>query len=322
MQRNRSVLMQAAPVLLAVAIAGYLVGASHPSAGAPVSIRAPLGRTAGVSNPVVLEYPSVSGWQAASGAPARVPGLAVVQPLVLAPAANTAEAGLIAGQLAGGGSSPLPVQFLAELRGVPTAEVVSLLNTQAYRYRGLAPIGFREELTLFAIPATTGATTAIVCYARPSPAASGHMKACERLAGKLTLGLEAQSHVPLTPDAGYAGQIAEVVGRVEELRVALRPAMGSRRAAPAALSALAVRLADGLTEASRSLAVVQPPAPAGWTQVTLSKALLRTGDAYLALAAAARAKRPAAYGTARRGVYEAERNLASALKGYGLLGYE
>jgi len=307
------------PVLLAVAIVGYLLGANHSSSGSHAASTILVVGTAAVPNPVVLEYPSTPGWPVASGAP-KLPGLTIAQSLTLAPGGNARGAGLIAGQISAGTSTPLPAPFLARLHEVPTAEVVSLFNTQAYRYGRLFPSGSDDELTLYAIPGTTGGTAIIACYAAISSETSTYLKACERLAGKLRLQVEGESEI-VPPNVVYARQIGEVVARVDKLRLALRSAMG-RQAPPAMQARAALRLAEGFGEASRSLALIQASPALRWAQTDVLQGLSQAHDSYVALASAARAGRPSDYKLARTLVYDAEASIVAALKRYALVGYE
>ncbi len=307
------------PVLLAVAIVGYLLGGNHSSAGPHAASAILVVGTPADPNPVVLEYPSTPSWPPASGAP-KLPGLTIAQSLTLAPGGNAHGAGLIAGQISAEASTPLPAPFLARLHEVPTAEVVSLFNTQAYRYRRLFPSGSDDELTLYAIPGTTGSTAMIACYAAISSETSTYLDACEQLAGKLRFQVEGESEI-LPPNAVYAHQIGEVVARVDKLRLALRSAM-SRQSAPAAQARAALRLAEGFGEASRSISLIQVSPAARWAQTGVSQTLSEAHDSYLALATAARADRPSDYKLARTLVYDAEAKIVAALKRYALVGYE
>lgn len=316
---NRIGMIQLTPVLLAVAVVGYLLGGSHAGAGVPAAKTTFIAHTAAVSNPVVLEYPSASNWQVASGAP-ELSGLPIAQSLVLAPAGNAHDAGLLAGQMSVRNPTPLPVRFLASLSGVPRGEVVSLLTTQAYRYARLTPSQSKFKITLYVIPGVSGNAATIACYAARSAAASSYLDACERLVGKLTLQVEAQSQI-LPPNVEYADKVSEVMVRVDKLRAEVRPGMRSG-AAPVTVSALASRLAGGFSQALRSLSAIQPPSPVSLAQVTLSKALTEARAAYLALASAAGADGQARYEAARARVYNAEAHIVSALKDYSLLGYE
>jgi hypothetical protein len=319
---RRRLLLNSIPIFLTVAVLGYLAGGMAAS-GSSSSTRSRADTvsaaeaTVAVSSPVVLAYPAAPGWRVASGAP-TIPGLSIATPLLLEPAAGGGRVGLIAGRLAEAGPAPLPARLLARLSRLPAGEVVDLTNTQAYRYRLTIP-GFARQLTIYAIP-SSAATAAIACYAPASGALAGDLRVCEQIVAKLALQVEAQSYELLTPDAGYAHQLSAAIAHVNELRLALRPAMRPG-VASATLSGLATRLAAGLAGTAETLSTLQPPAAAGSAHTTLSTALWRTRDAYAALAAAANANSAARYAAARGLVVQAEANLASALRSFKLLGY-
>jgi hypothetical protein len=302
-------------VVLAV-ILGYTLGHAHSTA-------APVENTREVSNAVTsLHYPSASGWQPVSVAP-RVPGLSIAQPLVLAPNGDGTHGGLVVGRLLGSESSPLPAALLAQLRQPPNTEVVDLLNTQAYRYSPLSVTGSPQKLTLYTIPNSATSTTAIVCYA--SAGFSSYMRACEQLAGTLTIATgkpegEVRAPNPLTPEAGYGRRIAAAAARADGLLLTLRPEI-REGASRATVATLAKRLADGLASVAESLAVVPPPA-AGRVHAALSESLGQARAAYTALGAAVSAGNASGYATARTQIYAAEAGLSSALKSFALLGYK
>ncbi len=318
---QRRVLLNAIPMLLTVALLGYVVGAVSAPSTSSIG-RARVGtqsaRMLAISSPTVLAYPAASGWQATARAP-QIPGLSIAQPLLLAPRGVTASTGLIAGRLTGGGPSPLPAQFFARMPQAPMGEVVDLMDSQAYRYRHVSAPGFHHTLTLYAIPNSTG-TTLLVCYAPAVMRSTREMRTCEQIAAQLTLQAEAQSYELLTPDTGYARLVAAAIGHADNMRRTLRLAMRSS-VSPANLAALATRLAAGLAGAAESLSTLQPPPVAGWAHAALSTALWRTRDAYSVLAAAAHAGMPARYAAARVLVDHAEASLGSALGSFALIGY-
>jgi hypothetical protein len=304
-------------VVMTVAILGYIVG--HDRAVA-VSVEG----TREASNAfTIVHYGSASGWRPASAAPA-VPGLSIAQPLVLAPGGRSTRAGLIVGQLPGGEAGPLPAQLLARLSQLPSAEVVNLANTQAYRYSPLSVTGSSEQLTLYTIPDPSTSTTAIVCYA--SAGLSTYMRACERLAAGLTIasgrpeGGEARAVDRLTPEAAYGHRIAAAAARTDELLLTLRPQIRSG-ASGATVSTLAGRLADGLAGVAGSLSTLRPPAAAAGVHAALLESVKEASAAYAALGLAVREGSASQYATARTQVYAAEAGLGGALKDFALLGY-
>lgn len=304
-------------VLITLAIVGYLDGHAR-SAAAPVETA----REA--SNGVTtVNYASASGWQPASRAP-TVPGLSIAQPLVLAPGGDSAHAGLIVGQVPGGEASPVPPQLLANLRQLRDAEVVDLLNTQAYRYSRATVTGSRLTLALFVIPVSATTSTAIACYA--SAGFDRYLRTCEQLAGTLTIAtgrphVEVRTFESLTPKLGYGRQIGVAVGRVNELLLTLRPQL-RRGVSRVTASAVSERLADGFAAAAASLSRVQPPPAARRAQLVLSESLGRAREAYSALGAAVTSEDASEYASALSQVYSAEAGLSAALKNFNLLAYK
>jgi hypothetical protein len=303
--RNFSLL--AAPILIIVALLGYLAGHGRSAAAPPP----PVEKTRTISAATVtLDYPA--GWQTASAAP-KIPGLSLAHATVVAPEGEATQAGLVTGQLPAGEPSPLPSGFVAKLHALPHTEVVSLPETQAYRYTQLNISGFALPLTLYAIPDPGGHPTAVACYATNSLAA--FMRTCELIAARLKLAVQAQSYV-LTPDSAYARQVSALLGPVSAARAMLRRETGSQPA-----PAVVQRLEGAIAQAATSLSALQPPPAAGQAQAALSNALWRARDAYAALAAATGTGSPGAYSAAQARVSTAEASVDAALGSFALLGY-
>ena len=301
---------------MTVAIVGYLTGHGRSAA-------APAEGTGEASNAAMtLSYPSGTGWRPTSSV-SEVPGLPLAKPLGLAPAGDGAAAGLIVGRLSGVASHPIPEQLLVRLRGLPRAEVVSLPDTQAYRYPRLQLTGYGHRLTLYTIPSSPTSTTAVICYT--SPRLPSYMRACEQLVGSLTITTgrpqsAVRSYYSLTPAAGYARQIRTAVARVDGLLRSVRPEIhpGVERATA---SALANRLADGLAGAGASLSAVPPPPAIGGVHAALSRSLEQASAAYSALATAVGTGNATAYAAARTEIYVTEAALSAALRDFALLAY-
>jgi hypothetical protein len=311
-------IMRAVPILLLAAVVGFTLGEISPSA-APRSTGVLVRGNSPQVNPVVLEY-ATPGWSTTSRA-IVVPGLALTGEIALAPRVDSAGTGLIAGRAAEDRPGPLPAGLLARLPEPPKAEVVSLLEAQAYRYRRLTPAGLGVEFTLYVVPDGKSSGIAIACYAQRSSSVGARLGKCERLVSTLALALKsAQFSLDLTPDPQYARQVAGVMAGVDRARVVLRAAL-HRRASAASVSRLATRLAEAFVEASRALSALQPPPPAASAQATLAGALSGTRQAYLELARAADAADRTGYNAARAHVNAAEARFVAALGGYALLGY-
>ncbi len=302
----------AIPLLLAVAVAGYLIGYRHPSRSPAASLGATSRIVSGAD--VLLEFPS--SWQRATAAPA-VPGLQLARELVLAADGTHAQAGLISGQLPSGEPSPLPAAFRRVLRGVPKTELLDFLGGQAYKYSALRLAGYAPTLTLnlYVIPNPGNGPTAIGCYAAKAYAAT--LAECEQIVSKLTL--VGQSQFDLTPDANYSSRLGTLVRTLDSERLLLRRRMHAAKN-PSSLAALAKALAAKLALAASSLSPLEPPIAAGGAQAALGSALLGAEGAYRALSASAGSD-PSADAAALARVDQAETGIDEALESFALLGY-
>jgi hypothetical protein len=297
-----------APVLIVLAIFGYIVGSggSGSRAGAPAarSEHIASGRT------VVLEYPD--SWMQGT---ASVPGLRLSHPLSLVPEDDPQRAGLVSGQLPPD-ANPLPNRFLERLEGAPETEVLNLLSVQAYRYTQLKLQGSGEALVLYVIPTPAGRSTALACFAET--ASSPHLHECEQIVGTLSLVGEPSSE--LHPDAAYGARLQDIVQRLQRERTALRRRMGAGEGAQK-VGSLAAALGGVYSSASKTLARVEVPLAAGATQAALLHALRRARDAYRELSTAAEIGDLVRYEAARQGVETAEREVDLGLESVSLLGY-
>ncbi len=298
------------PVLLAVAIAAYLIGSQRSSApSSPPGSGASAAETRIASGPsVILEYPA--GWQTSGAAPVLA-GLPIEHPLLLAPGGHASEAGLLSGQLPAGQPSPLPASFVSLMHVVPRTEVVSLGNGEAYRYSAIT--GYERTLDVYVVPAAGANPTALVCYA--ASGYSSYLQQCEQIVAKATV--VTQSSYALSPDATYANQLSGLIGSLDKERVTLRAQM---RAQPETVATLATRLAASFARTSAAVAALEPPLPASAAQAALASSLQHAHDAYTALAVAA--GEPVGYASAEPQVNAAEAAVDAALENFALLGYE
>jgi len=299
----------AALLLAAVAIIGYLAGNSESTSASRATLL-----TLSAGN-VVLEYPS--NWQRTSAVPA-IPGLALAKATALAPRGDGAQAGLLVGQLPEGEPGPLPESFVAQLDQLPDAEVVDLIEIQAYKYAQPGIRGFNRKLTVYAIPNPDGGGTVLACYA---PArSSGYMRACQQIVATAILSGQPQLY-RLTPEPAFARELGAALGALDARRVALRRELDTR-ATPATAQRLAAGLAEAFASAGTSLSALEPLPATHQAQAMLSDSLSRAREAYDALAAAAADKSTARFAVARTQVYEAEASVSSALERFALLGYQ
>jgi hypothetical protein len=293
------------PVLVAVAVLGYLAGHHRPAPAPEEPARVAYEAS------IALEYPGT--WQRTSASPS-IPGLQISNPLLLAPGGDAGRAGLLSGQFAAGGAAPLPAAMVAAMQGLPRTEIVDLQNVQAYAYAGVRLAGFAKALDLYVIPASSGPSTVLACYA--ATPGSSDLTQCEHIVAKLTP--VGQARYDLGPKAEYSGRLGAAIAALDSGRVALRRQMGVKQR-PAALARLATVLAGRMTTAAAAIRALQAPATAQLAQTTLVASIGRAAAAYRALAAAA----PSVDITAAQGdVDSAEAGIDTSLENFALLGYK
>ncbi|HWG08888.1 MAG TPA: hypothetical protein VN672_07750 [Solirubrobacteraceae bacterium] len=297
--------IEVVPVLIAVAILGYVVGHSGGKAGS--SEHKP---TAGAE--AALGYPA--GWRMATTAPG-IPQLSIAKVIVVAPHGDAARAGLMIGGLPAGDPAPLPASFVATLPRPPLPQVVNLAETQAYKYSHLEVPGYGRELTLFVIPNPGGRAMVLACYA--AAAGSTQLHTCEQSVATVTLVGQPQAD-QLTPEPRYAGRVSAAIAQLDRARASLKVL---HDASLAEAQRLASKLAAGYDAAAAALGTVQPPTAASSVHATLSEALARAHEGYVALAAAIGDRDRARYVAAQKRVESAEAAVDTALGGFALLGY-
>ncbi len=304
----------AAFVLVAVAILGYAAGYRRAPAASPRAVHRETTRTVADAG-VLLEYPSA--WQP-TRALAMVPGLPISHALLLAPAGNPAEAGLLAGELPSGEPGPLPARFLSLLRGTPHTEVVNLIDGQAFRYSHLDIPGDDRALDLYVILYAGRSPAALACYASQA-ASSAYLSQCEQIVAGLTP-LGQSSTYDLTPDTGYAQRLGTLIEGLNRERLTLRGAMRTHPT-PVAVGRFAATLADRFATTAASLALLEAPPVAGPMQAALASSMLHARDTYRSLSETSTATGGAGYSAALAQVNAAEAGVNTALEGFALLGY-
>ena len=301
------------PILLAalalVAVCGYLAGSHRVSS--PVAAEDPPASTRVLSNAgLLLEYPLQ--WRRGGTAPVALP---LASPVTLQAGPSSAS-GLLSGRLQAGEAGPLPASFLRSLHAAPHAEVVNLVSTQAFRYSGLQVPAYAGALDVYVIPGEGTQPRVMACYSPQRLTAASQQ--CERIVAAVTLTGPAAFN--LTPETTYAGEVATVVGALDQERSRTRRAMASGDSA-AAVGAAASELAATMSSSAASLAALQPPQVAAQAGTALAHALRAAGSAYAALALAAHNESVDAYDAAREQVVGAEAEVDRALETLALLGY-
>ncbi len=307
--RRRVLPLEVVPVLIAVAIVGFVAG--HSSGGGGGSSAPPTAK----GPEVALSYPQ--GWRAGARAPS-IPDLGITHVTAIAPSGDAAEAGLLLGALPAGQLAPLPSAFLARLPHLPAPEIVNLLETQAYKYGALKVSGFAPVLTLFVMPNPGGMPKVFACYATPAVAEA--MAACEASIATVKVVGEPQPY-QLTPEPKYAAKISAAIGVLDRLRSQLKgklhPDVTVTRA-----KQLASSLASGFAAAAAALGQLQPAPAAEPVQDALSDAVERAHAGYIALGEAIGDRDASGYVAAQKRVTKAEADVDAALGSFVLLGYD
>jgi hypothetical protein len=307
-----------APVLIVLAIFGYIVG-SHAGSGSHGASSHPAAKPQiATGQTVVLEYPATwtkPSTSEATAAAAAVPGLTVSDPLTLVPREHTAHTGLLSGELPSG-SDPLPGEFLDLLKKVPDTEVLNLLDVQAYKYKDLAVKGFDGALVMYVIPTPAGRSTVLACFAQRS--SSPELAQCEAIVA--TLSLVGEPAAELRPDVSYGNEVGAVVSRLEGKRAELRKRMGEGQEL-GKIASLASELGGEFSTTVNRLQTIEAPLAASATQDALVHAIERARDTYRELATAANDSNLVVYEVAKRNVEKAETEVNQALESFSMLGY-
>ncbi len=297
------------PVLVVVAILGYIAGHSG-SSGSSGEERTRKAKALDA----LIEYPP--GWRLASAAPS-VPGLALTRAQLLAPQANASVAGLIVGSLPANEAGPLPASFLERVRRQPQVAIVNLAEVQAYRYAQLSVRGYAQALTVFVVPGSAGASTALACYA--AAPGSSYMRACERAVASVTIAGQPRTY-PLSPEATYASAISAAIAQLDRSRAALRREL-LPHVSTATAERLALRLSAAYGAARAAVTALEPGVASQRAQAALSAALGQAQSGYGALAKAAAQTDAPAYAAAQTRIAGAENAVDRALENFVLLGY-
>jgi tRNA A-37 threonylcarbamoyl transferase component Bud32 len=262
-----------------------------------------------------LEIDLPTGWTAAQRKRSGIPGMPLIDPLVLAPEGGAGGESVTVGFSLATGKTLLPAALRQTPAGPAKGSPVSLGSLEALRYRGLSAPGSADRLAVFASPTDRGVATVACQPDEPGTEFSG---LCQRLAS--TLELTRGEAFPLGPSPALAVVLRRQLSALGESRTELRRKLGE--AGDAGKQAAA---ASGLARAFRHVArtlsgrSVTPQSAAGLNG--LVKALRSTRDAYKDLATAARGEDAAGYTAAANRVGAREDAVDDRLLAMRRLGY-
>jgi hypothetical protein len=293
--------------VIALAVVGYLVGSSGSSGS-----QAPANNSSASAGALTITFPDT--WQRVDSAP-PIPGLAFKDPISVAPKGGPAVGALTAGTTTSGDATLLPASFKKTLSSPPSkGEPVKLGKLQAYRYTGLKPKSYPQDLTVYTVP-TDGGVATIACSAAAAQAAT-FLPECERAASTLTLsGVQAF-------DLGVPKSYADALnGAVTKLQAARKAALAKLQSAktPTAQAAAARQAAAAYGTAAKALAGQKVPPQLDAANVAIVSAMRQAQSGYSAMAAGAAGGNTGAYKTGTAAVKKADAALAKALQGLGQL---
>ena len=220
-------------------------------------------------------------------------------------------------------SALLPADLLGSIGQpagtVPARTAVRLpgQHLEAWRYRGLRPAATERELTVYAVPTTTGVATVACAAARAHAGAFAGQ--CEAVAG--TLELVSGRPYPVGPNATYANALNATTAGLQRATSAQEATLRGARTL-AAQAGAARALAGHYETAAAQLAVLDLSPADRDANRQLVTALRRLSRAYRTGAHAATAGDAARYRAASAAIPEAKARVRSALAGVRAAGYE
>jgi hypothetical protein len=288
--------------VVALGVIGYLVGHSGSK-----GTKTPANNSSASAGPITVTFPDT--WQRVNSVP-PIPGLTLKNPVAVAPKGGQTVGTLTAGMVTAADPSLLPVTFKKRLSGpAPKGEPVRLGTVQAYRYTGLKPNNFPQELTVYTVPTDAGVAT-VACSARAAEAGT-FLPQCESAASTLTL--SSAKAIDLGVPPSYAKTVNNTIKKLQAQRAAALKKLKTATT-PGAQAAAARQVAAAYAGAATTLASQQggPQVDAANTAIV---AALRAGAAgYTQIASGAAADDAGRYTTGTSAVKKADSGLQKALK--------
>jgi hypothetical protein len=298
----------AAPVFAGLGIAalvaivvGFLIGSSGGDSSEPAGNETLAAGAVDISPP--------SDWTRSAG-PAQIPGIDFGDDGTTVTPSGGAEKGtLTVGVTDATDSTLLPDSFLKELSSKPKpTDGVRLGDLEAFRYKGLKPKGFSEQLTVYAAPTTEGVAT-IACAA-PAAEAADFLAECEKVS--TTIKMKGGKAYPLGADDDYASDVSDTINSLNSARNSGVKKMKSAKSGSSQASA-ANSVAAAYASAASNLKDADVSPQFAGDNSDLVKALSSAESAYKSLGRAAKADSSSRYNSARKKVKSAESDVSKAL---------
>jgi hypothetical protein len=288
--------------VVALGVVGYIVGSSGSSGK-----QAPANNSSASAGALTITFPDT--WQRVSSAP-PIPGLDFKDPISVAPKGGPAVGALTAGMVTASDPSLLPATFKKQLSGtVPKGEPVKLGNLQAFRYTGLKPNNYPQELTVYTVPTDSG-VAAIGCSAAAAQATS-FLPQCEGAASTLTLSGTKAIGLGIPP--AYAKAVNNAIRKLQAGRAGALKKLKAAKT-PGAQATAARAAASAYANAAKTLASQKGGPQVDATNTAIIAALRQGAAGYGQMAAGASGGNAGRYRTGAATVKRADAALQKALK--------
>src|SRR4051794_2235114 len=287
--------------VIALAVVGYLVGSSGSS-----SKETPANNSSASAGPLTVTYPDT--WEKASAPP--IPGLTFKDPISLAPKGGPAVGAMTTGMVAASDPTLLPASFKKQLNGgPPKGEPVQLGDLKAYRYTGLKPKNYPQDLTLYTVPTDSGVAP-VACSAATAQAQS-FLPECERAASTLTL--SGTKATELGIPASYVKTVNGAIKTMQSKRSAALKKLKSAKT-PAAQASAARQASAAYAGAAKSIAGQNVPPQVSEINSAILAALRQGAAGYAQMAAGSASNNSSKYKAGQSEVKKGDKALQKALK--------
>jgi hypothetical protein len=204
----------------------------------------------------------------------------------------------------------LPTTFKKQLTGpAPKGEPVQLGDLKAYRYTGLKPKNYPQDLTVYTVPTDAGVAT-VACSASAAQAQS-FLPECERSASTLTL--SGTKATDLGIPASYVNGVNGAIKTMQSKRAAALKKMKSAKS-PSAQASGAREAAAAYSGAAKSIAGQKIPPQVSEINTAILAALHQGAAGYTQMASGAASNNSSKYKGGQSEVKKADKALQQALK--------
>jgi hypothetical protein len=291
-----------AAAVIALAVVGYVVGSSG-SGGTTT----PANNSSASAGSLTITFPDT--WQRVDSAP-PIPGLAFKDPISVAPKGGPAVGALTAGMVSAADPTLLPATFKKQLSGpAPKGEPVQLGAVKAYRYTGLKPKNYPQDLTLYTVPTDSGVAT-VACSASAAQS-STFLPDCERAASTLTL--SGTKAIDLGIPASYVNTLNGAIKQMQAKRAAALKTLKAAKT-PGAQAGAARQAAAAYAAAAKTLASANTPPQVSIINTAVLAALRQGAAGYSQMASGAAGNNSGRYKSGASEVKKADKALQQALK--------